>query len=1531
MMKRILLPGLLLLSALAVLSCEREMEAPSGNTGTSTASLDAATKTAYEGEKTFTWLAGDRIAVLADTGNSSVLVGFQTDTKAPSAVFTGELPAGAQLAGEAYYPETLASIGGDGEVILTFPSEFTPDPANPLSCVPMIGLAEEAGSYPFKTAGSILKLTVRGIPGDATGIRLSHVNETPILSGTFSVPANGTVTYRETITSANHVTAYFTPETAGETRSFYFPMAVQTIPPGMIVTLLRSGAGDLPIAVTAKSIELPRNTIVNVSAVASEQAYTSLYAYFPSTDVRSTLDPATGSFTWKAGDEIDVAASLGRDTWQGRRFVTTEEGSEVRFLLANEEETDSLALGNWAFYPSRTSEVAQDGGYNLLWDIRPNFYPEDLERYPDETQLITIDLPSVMALPEENPTRVLPLLGRREADLRYRFTPMTALLGVPVTDLPDDADFVTLSSETAALSGSFHLNTTVGTISQVDALSANPEGLTLTYSNLGDAATFWFPVPGGSFPDGLTLKVGNSNDPDGAMVVTVAEGLTLSSGDILTLPSVAFEPIDQQWTVVSDQVQFLDDFIWGRHSAYTNGTYVTVTLERSGLHPDKYRINNPYTVANAQFGYTPHTEGIVADPYLIFWLNDDGIVRFSRFCLGVEDSDTGGRPMMITHPLDWSSAKKGIHNKVVSALADGTPLEIELASIYSDPNDASYMYSRDGEGSSDASRIHILIPDETPETWNPVAEGEFIDNLLWPYHSWGTTRVPVVLEQNSKIPTKLRVANPYQTAATQFGYTPYTAGIESSEYMELTLLDNNLIRFSTTLAGIEDKASGGKPMKVWYPSDWGSSYDCSYNKVLTWRTDGLPAEIQLAAMYSDPVTVSYKYTKYNVPTIFFYFPEAEQPQPEEHWESVGTAQYRDKFINDSCPYVNTALEESDLGRYRLANPYPAIAAALGMSIEYEAGDYLYFTIADGGLINFETLVTGLKKDTWSLSISHPSLINKSVANNKVLEYDGDNPTVLQLAPIYHQTNAIESANKYSRDTYSDMIRILMPGAAIPEGVGTVALKQYPLLPDYDNPVEVLTLPAGTLEKLVVKISGLQNYSKVTGLRLWQGSGWMNADYVSSDTAGTVVMTEFANNATVSGDIDLNFRFSELPIGTPVTFTIQEAVVSGVSLEIRQKVIPHLSGRVVNNAKDQVTVRGDTTEVVASFRIPALVTTKKGTLIGAYDVRYDSSTDLQGDIDVGFKRSTDGGKTWSDLGLAMDLGIWGYETEVAAGTMTAKDAEKLNGIGDPCLLVDENTGDIFCFAVWAHGHGGTRTLSYASTGFEIDDTPQLLMVRSTDDGQTWSEPVNLTRQVKRYEWRMSFQGPGRGITMKDGTLVVPFQHQEGSVLNSGIMYSTDHGRTWHVRNNAHPTTSEAAVAEIEPGVLLLTMRDETNSRYRRNYVTSDLGRTWQAHASNGKLVEPTCEASLLHVDAADNGLGKDLLLFSNPNSSSGRNHMTIKASLDKGETWEYELLLDTGTSQYSCLTMIDKDTVGILYEGSKGNIFFQAVPLTAIVR
>ena len=93
------------------------------------------------------------------------------------------------------------------------------------------------------------------------------------------------------------------------------------------------------------------------------------------------------------------------------------------------------------------------------------------------------------------------------------------------------------------------------------------------------------------------------------------------------------------------------------------------------------------------------------------------------------------------------------------------------------------------------------------------------------------------------------------------------------------------------------------------------------------------------------------------------------------------------------------------------------------------------------------------------------------------------------------------------------------------------------------------------------------------------------------------------------------------------------------------------------------------------------------------------------------------------------------------------------------------------------------------------------------------------------------------------------------------------------------------------------------------------------------------ASLIKVEAKDNVYNKDILLFSNPNTTEGRHHITIKASLDGGLTFptEYNVMLDEAHGWgYSCLSMIDKETLGILYESSVAHMTFQAVPLSDIL-
>lgn len=344
---------------------------------------------------------------------------------------------------------------------------------------------------------------------------------------------------------------------------------------------------------------------------------------------------------------------------------------------------------------------------------------------------------------------------------------------------------------------------------------------------------------------------------------------------------------------------------------------------------------------------------------------------------------------------------------------------------------------------------------------------------------------------------------------------------------------------------------------------------------------------------------------------------------------------------------------------------------------------------------------------------------------------------------------------------------------------------------------------------------------------------------------------------------------------------------------------------------------------ASFRIPGLVTSNKGTLLGVYDVRYNNSADLQEFVDVGLSRSTDGGKTWEKMRLPLSFGEYG-------GLPAAQ-----NGVGDPSILVDTKTNTIWVVAAWTHGMGNQRAWWSSHPGMDINHTAQLVMAKSTDDGKTWSKPINITEQVKDPSWYFLLQGPGRGITMSDGTLVFPIQFIDSTrVPNAGLMYSKDRGQTWKIHHLARTNTTEAQVAEVEPGVLMLNMRDNRGGS-RAVAITKDMGETWTEHPSTRKaLQEPVCMASLIHVNAKDNILNKDLLLFSNPNTVKGRNHITIKASLDGGLTWlpEHQLMLDEADGWgYTCLTMIDQQTVGILYESSVAHMTFQAVKLKDLIR
>lgn len=365
-----------------------------------------------------------------------------------------------------------------------------------------------------------------------------------------------------------------------------------------------------------------------------------------------------------------------------------------------------------------------------------------------------------------------------------------------------------------------------------------------------------------------------------------------------------------------------------------------------------------------------------------------------------------------------------------------------------------------------------------------------------------------------------------------------------------------------------------------------------------------------------------------------------------------------------------------------------------------------------------------------------------------------------------------------------------------------------------------------------------------------------------------------------------------------------------------------SDRPNTGLRPAVKVRKANQDGEHTYRIPAMVTSNEGTLLAVYDVRRDDSSDLQGDIDVGLSRSTDGGETWEPMQIIMNMGTWG-DRPIAE-----------NGIGDPAILVDRNTGTIWVSALWIHGYPDTHAWFSSQQGMEPHETGQFMLVKSEDDGQTWSDPINITDQIKKPEWHLLLMGPGNGITMSNGTLVFAAQYKDENEMPwSTIVYSSDGGENWTIGEPVRTNTTEAQVVELEAGKLMINMRDNRGGA-RSIYTTIDMGETWQEHpSSRTALQEPVSMASLIRSNPERRGYNHNYLLFSNPNSTAARVNMTIKLSKDNGLTWpsEYQVLLDENRGfGYSSLTMIDEETVGILYEGVR-DLYFQKIRLDELLK
>jgi len=338
--------------------------------------------------------------------------------------------------------------------------------------------------------------------------------------------------------------------------------------------------------------------------------------------------------------------------------------------------------------------------------------------------------------------------------------------------------------------------------------------------------------------------------------------------------------------------------------------------------------------------------------------------------------------------------------------------------------------------------------------------------------------------------------------------------------------------------------------------------------------------------------------------------------------------------------------------------------------------------------------------------------------------------------------------------------------------------------------------------------------------------------------------------------------------------------------------------------------------VHTYRIPGLIKTNTKSLIAVYDIRHESDRDLPGNIDVGMSKSVDNGITWQPMKTIMDMGP----------------PHGNNGVGDPAILFDPAKNRIWVAALWSKGN---RSIAGSLRGLSPDSTGQFVLTYSDDDGVTWVSPYSITPFIKNPAWHVYFNGPGSGIVMKDGTLVFAAQYwDENKISYSTIIYSRDNGLHWTGKiNGPKSNTTESQVIETAPGTLMLNMRDHRGS-FRSIATTNDMGAHWtEHHTSYQALRDPICMASILKVPVSISGIKKDIVFFSNVFTVANRYNMTVSASTDLGETWSEanRLLVDERACYgYSCLTTINSESIGLIYEGIR-DLYFIKIPVKDVLK
>ncbi len=344
-----------------------------------------------------------------------------------------------------------------------------------------------------------------------------------------------------------------------------------------------------------------------------------------------------------------------------------------------------------------------------------------------------------------------------------------------------------------------------------------------------------------------------------------------------------------------------------------------------------------------------------------------------------------------------------------------------------------------------------------------------------------------------------------------------------------------------------------------------------------------------------------------------------------------------------------------------------------------------------------------------------------------------------------------------------------------------------------------------------------------------------------------------------------------------------------------------------------------TEGYHTFRIPAIVTTSKGTVLAFCEGRVGRHDHSENDILL--KRSGDGGRSWASV------------------QVIASDGR--NSLNNPQVVALRDSGRlILMYQRYPYGYHSRdiaqwyrpEGLKSASPGYDGERVCRSYLCTSDDDGRSWSEPREVTREVKYADAASLASGPGVGIELRHGPhagrLLMPFNQRRAGRSASDVYaaYSDDGGGSWRrgalAPGSSSGSANEVQLVELADGSVLLNARSWEGIKQRKAAVSNDGGRSWSPLQDVPALVEPECMGSIIRIgDARD---ASRTLLFSNPVSSSDRINGSVRISRDDGATWGAPITICAGRFAYSCLTVLPDDRVGCLYETGRTDTYERIV-------